>query len=96
MLCVITPDSGSFQARFWGRRWVEYLRPEEHICFFSRAVLTAQLRKVGFELLSSTTAGKFVSVQFVMDRLKAYGRTLFRAVHSLLRVLGLDKKIASR
>jgi SAM-dependent methyltransferase len=93
VLSIITPDSGSFQARLWGRRWVEYLRPEEHIYFFSRPVLTALLKRNQFEVLESLTAGKFVPVSFVMDRLKAYSRPLFSALHGVFRWLKLDGRI---
>jgi SAM-dependent methyltransferase len=93
VLAIITPDSGSFQAKFWGRRWVEYLRPDEHLSYFSRDVLIKHVRAAGFDLLEATTAGKYVTVDFVLNRLKEYDRCGVGAVHALLKFLKLQNRV---
>ncbi|MEO0072646.1 MAG: class I SAM-dependent methyltransferase [candidate division WOR-3 bacterium] len=93
ILSVITPDSGSFQARFWGGRWVEYLRPAEHLYFFSKKILIKKISELGFDVITIGTAGKFVSIRFVLDRLKAYNKFLFTAIEKIGSYLKINEKI---
>ena len=71
-LSLITPDMGSLHAKIARHRWVEFEKPEEHLYFFSKEILKRILREIGFELVASTTAGKYVTVNFALNRLKSY------------------------
>jgi 2-polyprenyl-3-methyl-5-hydroxy-6-metoxy-1,4-benzoquinol methylase len=90
---VITPDSGSLQAKIWRGKWVEYLRPSEHLYFFSKKVLIEKISEIGFDVLDIRTAGKFVSIKFLVDRLKAYNRPFFDMLDKLVKILKLDRKV---
>lgn len=93
ILSIITPDSGSIQAKIWGKNWVEYLRPDEHIFFFSKKLLISEVKKLGFEVVDNCTAGKYVSVKFVLDRLKAYNKFFFTITEMLLKMIGLTERV---
>lgn len=54
VLALAVPNFGSLQARAFGRHWFHLDLPR-HLYHFTRPVLTAMLRDVGFELLSLST-----------------------------------------
>lgn len=91
MLSLITPDAGSFLARFAGRWWMEYAKPMEHIYFFSRKTLRRLTREVGFIDIAETTAGKFVSREFLLERFLAH-----LPIPAALRNSGISKAFLSR
>jgi SAM-dependent methyltransferase len=69
VLSVITPDCESGLARMMGKYWMEYAKPTEHIYFFSARTLEDTARRAGFQKIAATTAGKQVSVDFLIKRL---------------------------
>lgn len=71
LLSVITPDFRSPLARVMGRFWMEYAKPAEHIYFYSLKVLEAALRECGFDVVAASTAGKYVGLDFLLERLSA-------------------------
>jgi 2-polyprenyl-3-methyl-5-hydroxy-6-metoxy-1,4-benzoquinol methylase len=93
ILSIITPDSGSLQAKIWGKKWVEYVRPEEHLFFFSKSYLIDKLKSVGFEVISETTAGKYVTIKFILDRLKAYNKPIISILEKIFTLLDLTEKV---
>jgi len=90
VISLITPDQGSLLARLSGKRWVEYQKPGEHIYFFSRRILIEVLRKTGFSIEWTGTAGKFVTLNFALDRLRAYQPYIFSPIYRLAKWLHVD------
>lgn len=88
-LSLITPDSGSLHAQLAGGKWVEYLRPQEHIYFFSFKILKAMLDKVGFDVKLRTTVGKFVSWHFALNRLSCYWPKIIAVITVFMKMVGL-------
>jgi SAM-dependent methyltransferase len=70
-LSLITPDAGSFLAKVLGKRWMEYAKPTEHIILFSRRTIQKALEQTGFDIIAWGTAGKWVEMGFLWDRLSA-------------------------
>jgi SAM-dependent methyltransferase len=87
VLSLITPDRGAPTARLFGRRWVEYQKPEEHIYFFRRDDMRVFLDRAGFDVAAEGTAGKVVPLGFALDRLGAYGAP-FRLLARAARPVG--------
>ncbi len=71
-VAIITPNRASLHARVVGQKWVEYEKPEEHLYFFEKNILIKILNDIGFETVAATTAGKYVSLEFALNRLKSY------------------------
>jgi len=82
-LSIITPNRGSLHAKFVGKNWVEYEKPEEHIYFFDEKILGRILGKLGFKVIASTTAGKYVTMSFALRRLTTYLAIMGKVINSL-------------
>jgi SAM-dependent methyltransferase len=83
-LAIITPNRDSWHARLLGHKWVEYEKPEEHLYFFGKRTFSQILNEIGFEVVATTTAGKYVSVSFLLNRLKSYSK-MFELIGGMLR-----------
>jgi 2-polyprenyl-3-methyl-5-hydroxy-6-metoxy-1,4-benzoquinol methylase len=92
ILSVITPDSESLHAKLFGEKWVEYLRPREHIYFLSNRTLKTMLDRAGLNIKKRTTVGKFVTWRFALDRLSCYWPKTISVIAVLMRALGLYYK----
>jgi SAM-dependent methyltransferase len=88
VLSLITPNRGSLHARLMSGRWVEYQKPDEHLYFFSVRTLSAMLRQNGFTVLDVCTAGKYVSWEFALNRLRSYSQPVFDVLLRAARRLG--------
>lgn len=64
VLAINTPDTSSFWARIWGRRW-HLLVPPEHLIYFNPANISRLLRENGFDVLSIRKIGKKFTLQYV-------------------------------
>lgn len=77
--CLIleTQDVGSLLARLAGKRWHMYKFPE-HIYHFNRKTITRLLTKAGFRVVVMTkrAAGKYLSGEFILERISRYWRPL--------------------
>jgi 2-polyprenyl-3-methyl-5-hydroxy-6-metoxy-1,4-benzoquinol methylase len=69
ILGIITPDIGSFVAKFLGKNWLELKRVKEHIYFFSKETITQMLCKEGFKVLGINTVGKHIKLKTVIKEL---------------------------
>jgi SAM-dependent methyltransferase len=92
LLAIITPDEGSWPARLFGQKWVEYEKPDEHLFFFSGRTMRRLLEQEGFKLEWRGTAGKYVPVGFALQRLRSYQAWVFERIGNLVRTLGLDQR----
>ncbi|MEW5901654.1 MAG: methyltransferase domain-containing protein [Acidobacteriota bacterium] len=84
ILVLVTPDILSPAARLAGRRWW-HLRPA-HLAFFSRASLTALLRRAGFLIAAERRYAWTFSASYLLSRRPAF-RPLLKipALASFLR-----------
>ncbi len=76
-LILETQDVGSMLARVSGLRWHMFKFPE-HIYHFDRYTIRKLLDEAGFRvvLLTKRAAGKYISGEFLMERIGRYGRPL--------------------
>lgn len=74
LLAISTPDAGSPPAKLLGGNWLGFRSIDEHLYFFSRASLTAMLEKANFEVVQSTSVGKYISLSRIIARLRYYTR----------------------
>jgi len=86
LLLVETQDVGSAFARLMGRRW-QHFKQAEHLWHFSRSTLPLLLERGGWsaELLTARRAGKYVSLDFVVERAGRVHPALSRALAPLRR-----------
>jgi protein-L-isoaspartate O-methyltransferase len=61
LLALTTPDFGSTVARIRREKW-RFLKPPEHLHFFTRGSLTALLHKYGFETIYYSHPGIYLSL----------------------------------
>jgi 2-polyprenyl-3-methyl-5-hydroxy-6-metoxy-1,4-benzoquinol methylase len=85
-LSIITPNRDSFHVKVVGEKWVEYEKPHEHLYFFGMKNIKRILENIGFRIIRKTTAGKYITVGFMLNRLNSYSR-----------IFGLiDKKLGNK
>jgi 2-polyprenyl-3-methyl-5-hydroxy-6-metoxy-1,4-benzoquinol methylase len=85
-LFLQTQDIETWFAKLLGAKW-QHFKHLEHIHHFSPRTIKAVLERAGFEIvhLTHTGAGKYISVEFFVDRMRRYSAL----AHHLLRPLRL-------
>ena len=68
LVAINTPDSASFAARIFGKRW-HLLVPPEHLFYFNYRSLLALLRNSGFEVVHISKIGKKFTLQYIFKTL---------------------------
>lgn len=71
ILALNTPDSESFAAKVFGRRW-HALVPPNHLHIFGRKNLARLLAKNGFEIVETARVGKKFSPRFIFKVLSGW------------------------
>lgn len=69
VVAITTPNTQSFLARISGRRWVSYKIPE-HVVYYNPQTLSQLLEDHGFSIEKIISAGQYVTLGFLMSRLK--------------------------
>ena len=72
LLVIATGDTGSSWAKFSGRRWTFY-NPPQHIFYFDRKNMTRLLNESGFEVITITTTGKWLSLSYIFHLAETVG-----------------------
>ncbi len=85
---IVTPNVDGLQARLLGRHWYHY-KPGEHLVYFGPRTLRRAVEAAGLRWLGSARTGSFVSVSYVLDRLRAYSPA-FRLLGRASAAIGLD------
>ena len=67
---IVTPDVGSFVARFLGRRWWHYR--VAHVGYFDRSTLRRALQAAGLEVIRFGRPGWYFSADYLMERVLTY------------------------
>ena len=95
ILAIITPNVASFIAKLWGKKWLLWNRTD-HLYFFSPNTLNQMLKKNGFKIIKVKNlgyGGKFVSVDFIFERLKKYHQNTFSFFQKFMQGIGLAKLV---
>jgi len=69
-LLIVTPGLGGISHRLFGRHWPHY--NPEHLWYFSRKSLSRLLGECGFTVRAVTSAVKYLSPQYIINRHRAY------------------------
>lgn len=67
----LTPDAGSFYARFLGRKWHAFV-PPQHLFYFSNSNLSSLLRKAGLKVIYSRHHGKNFNLPYIFRALYSW------------------------
>ncbi|MFQ5823500.1 MAG: class I SAM-dependent methyltransferase [bacterium] len=89
LLIIETQNVNSILARIMGKKWHHY-KMLEHLYHFSLKTLRILLLKAGFDIqkITHNCAGKYVSINFIIERCERYSKTL----HKLLKNLNFLKR----
>ncbi len=85
---IVTPNVAGVQSRVFGRHWYHY-KPGEHLVYFGPATLRRASEDAGLEWAGSARTGSYVTVAYVLDRLRVYSR-VFRTLGRVTNALRLD------
>ena len=83
---IVTPNVDGLQARVLGRYWYHY-KPGEHLYYFSPKTLRASVEDAGLRWNGWTRAGSYVTVSYVLNRLRVYAPQPFGALDRIGRML---------
>jgi SAM-dependent methyltransferase len=78
LLAVHTMDIDSFIAKLMGTRWPWLM--DMHIHYFSRKTLREMLHKTGFQVLWVGAQGRYLSLGYIVSRLRGLSKPLGRIV----------------
>jgi len=67
ILCLATPDTASLSAKMMGPRWWSYR--QMHVCYFSRASITAFLSRNGFSAIGILPYRKTFRISYIVGHL---------------------------
>ncbi|MCR4334659.1 MAG: class I SAM-dependent methyltransferase [Patescibacteria group bacterium] len=68
VLAINTPDTGSFMAKIFGKKW-HLIVPPEHLHYFNSSNLSTLLEKKGFKVIKKTKIGKHFTPQYIFKML---------------------------
>lgn len=82
VLALATPDISSWPAQIFKKNWMGF-KDHEHLYYFSSEILCRNLKSIGFQIIKTEYAGKYVSLEFFARRLGLY----FPAISKVLQFL---------
>lgn len=85
---IVTPNVAGLQARLLGRWWFHYKR-DEHLAYFAPATLRRAVAASGLRWSGWRPTGSYVTVSYVLNRLRRYARLPFAWLDSASRRLSL-------
>jgi 2-polyprenyl-3-methyl-5-hydroxy-6-metoxy-1,4-benzoquinol methylase len=89
VLLISTPDTGHFLRFLMRSRW-PMLQPMQHLSLFSRRALATALRDEGFEKVSIRTGYKTLSVDYLINQIRALNPVLARILDTATRAVPSD------
>ena len=89
---IMTPNIRSALARVSGERWVSFKIPE-HVYYYSPRSIRRLLRAAGFEVISVRGAGQYVTVEFLLSRLRRLAPRLTAVLAAASRALRLNARV---
>lgn len=88
VLHMVTPNVGGLQAKILGSKWYHY-KPGEHLFYFSPKTIREALDRASFNWIGWARSGSYVTVTYVMSRLRYYAPALFGGLESVGRTVRL-------
>lgn len=85
---LVTPNVAGLQARLLGRWWFHYKR-DEHLAYFSPSTLQRTVEAGGLRWGGWAPTGSYVTISYVLNRLRRYVRRPFSALDQASRAVGL-------
>jgi 2-polyprenyl-3-methyl-5-hydroxy-6-metoxy-1,4-benzoquinol methylase len=89
LVAIHTIDIDSPFAKALGSKWPWLM--EMHIVYFSRQTLALMLDKIGFEVISSHSQGRYLRVGYLVTRLQALNSLLYLIADRTIRALKLEE-----
>lgn len=84
LLVLATPDITSLPAKIFNKNWMGF-KEHEHLYYFSGEFLKRKLQSMGFQVLKSQYAGKYISPEFFARRLGLYFPRISKWLRFLIR-----------
>ena len=91
-LFIMTPNIRSLLARLSGARWVSFKIPE-HVLYYSPRSIRRLLADAGYDVLSVTGAGQYVTIPFLLSRLERLAPRLTTGLSAGARLLALENQV---
>lgn len=88
VLHIVTPNVDGIQARLLGSSWYHY-KPGEHLFYFSPETLRHAADDAGLAWRGWARSGSYVTVTYVMSRLRYYAPRVFGAFEAVGRMLAI-------
>lgn len=88
VLHLVTPNVGGLQAKVLGRYWYHY-KPGEHLFYFSPKTLRAAVQRALLRWDGWSMSASYVTVSYVLNRLRYYAPAIFGSLEQVGRTLGL-------
>jgi SAM-dependent methyltransferase len=89
LLVIAVPDVDSFPSRFFKSNWIG-IKLDEHFYYFSRKILVKKLEEIGFDVIMTGYAGKYVSTSIAADRLIYYNKLFFLLFGKIIKRLNFS------
>lgn len=91
LVVINTPDTASWWARLFGRRWHAFC-PPEHLSYLNRRNLSLLLSRHGFRVEHTAKIGKRFTPAYVFSMLRRWqGWTLWRSLEGRVRAGALNR-----
>jgi len=87
VVVIHTIDIDSPFARIMGHRWPWLM--EMHLYYFSPRTLRRMLEGIGYEVIHSSPQGRYLRLGYLISRLQAYSRPVYRLLDAVVTRLNL-------
>lgn len=89
-LVLHTMDIDSLTARIMGSRWPWFM--DMHIHYFSQKTMAKMLEKNGFEIIWSGAQGRYLRLNYLANRMKAFNKQMGAVTSKFIYGLHLEEK----
>lgn len=86
ILYAVTPNVRSFSAQVQRANW-PHLKPQEHLCLFSKRGIRRSLERAGFELVALDRARKVMTFAHIIDELSATNPAAIATLRTICAVV---------
>jgi 2-polyprenyl-3-methyl-5-hydroxy-6-metoxy-1,4-benzoquinol methylase len=90
LLVLTTPNIGSLPARIWGPRWMG-IKQDEHLFYFTPESIGEFLSKCGLKTVRLKHVGKYIDIDFFIQRTGLYSKMVERGLGKLAGALRIGE-----